>query len=161
MLRGSLRVDLRLVREGLVVAFDFGVAPLEQITRLAEVIEHTVYEPGSLRAVAGRARFTLLNPPLRMGAFSSATIQWDGEPVDPARCTVETDGVRPARALSTLSSTAPLGLPVGARSRFAFPVPDPTSGEHRVRLELTSVAIPPRIWLEFADRVAADVPAEP
>lgn len=147
-----LRVDLGLVRQGVHLAIDFGLQPVEELTRVAELLEHSVYELGSLRGDGREVRFVLRNPPLRTGAFGSVRLFWDGAPQPTAGAwAAGPDGTR--RPLDALRRESPLLLPVGRRTRFGFPFAGPVAGVHRVRLELRSVAIPPTIWMEFSDRL--------
>ncbi|HTP55263.1 MAG TPA: hypothetical protein VML53_01175 [Thermoplasmata archaeon] len=155
MSRGHFRADLGLVRQGVHLAWEYGTRPLEELTRLAELLEHSVYERGSLVASEGSVRFTLLNPPLRMGAFSRIGLAWDGIAVDASQVRIGTDPGGAVRTLASITRDAPATLPIGARSRFSFPVSGPVAGVHAVRLELHSAAIPPTVWLEFSDRVGA------
>ncbi len=146
-------MDLDVVRQGLHLLVSFGLRPLEEMTRVAELLEHSVYQRGSLSVEAGRVSFVLLNPPLRMGAFSRITLSWDGTPIPPERSSVVVGGSGPPRPLSDLSRERPLVLPVGERTRFWFEPPVVSEGTHAVRLDLQSVAIPPRVWFEFHDRL--------
>lgn len=158
MASGHFRMDLGVVRQGLHLLVSFGLRPLEEMTRVAELLEHSVYEHGSLVRAGAGVSFVLLNPPLRMGAFSRASLTWDGAPVAPECSFVLPGGRGPPRALSDLSRERPLTLPVGERSRFTLEPTTVSEGVHRVRLDLQSVAIPPRVWFEFSDRLAEAPP---
>lgn len=151
-----LRVDLGVIRQGIHLAFDFGLQPVEELTRVAELLERSVYEVGSLRTDGAEVTFLLRNPPLRTGAFESARLLWDGS-LRPIAGAWAAEPAGAPRALESLTRAAPLTLPVGRRTRFGFPAPGDVAGVHRVRLELQSVAIPPRIWFEFSDRVGEAV----
>lgn len=147
-----LRVDLGVIRQGLHLALDFGLQPLEELTRVAEMLERSVYEAGSLRSDGRDLVFQLRNPPLRTGAFGSARLYWDGatHPAPGAWVDAPTGARRP---LASLTRESPLVLPTGRRTAFGLPLDGPTSGVRRIRLELQSVAIPPTVWFEFTDRV--------
>ncbi len=158
MASGHFRMDLAVVRQGLDVLFGFGLRPLEEMVTVAELLEHSVYEHGSLACDGPRATFVLLNPPLRMGAFHSATLLWDGAPVPSQGVRVRPGGSAETRAFSDLTRERPVTLPIGERTRFWVEGVPLDPGAHRVRLELFSVAIPPRVWFEFTDRLAPDTP---
>lgn len=151
--------DLRLLRGGVRVALDFGVHTVEALALTAELLSHDVYEAHSFRRTPTGLRFVLRNPPLRMGAFSRLEILLDGAPVPPERALVRPgsagDGVR----LSEVDAERPIVLPIGVRTEFLWETPPPSAGSHRVRLNLQSAAIPPRVWLEFVDE--AHPAAEP
>ena len=155
---GHFRMDLKVVRQGLRIFWEYGFQPLEEMVRVAELLEHSVYEKGSLTLLDGHVEFVLLNPPLRMGAFSSIRASMDGTPVPTDRAGVMIEPARTPRKLSTLSRQDPLTLPVGARSRFWLEAAGVGPGDHTIRLELQSVAIPPRVWLEFSDHLAIPPP---
>lgn len=153
-----LRLDLAVLRQGLHLALDFGLQPVEELARIAELLEHSVYESGSLGSNGREVTFTLLNPPLRTGAFDAARIFWDGAstPVVGAWAAGPEEGPRP---LETVRRDSPLVVPVGRRTRFGFPQRGlAASGTRKVRLELHSVAIPPLVWFEFSDRLREDPP---
>lgn len=150
---GRLHGDLSLLRQGLEVAIGFGVTSLEGLVSTAELLETSVYERGSLTRTPDGVRFTLLNPPLRMGAFDTVSLRWNGAPWAPASVRVRSAGPDAWRRLDEVDPDHPLTLPVGVRSVFELRgVPDAV-GEQRVRLELHSVAIPPKVWFEFSDEV--------
>lgn len=150
-----LRADLGLVRQGLRLALAFGVRPLEEMVRVAELIESSVYDHGSLNSDGRAVRFRLLNPPLRMGAFSRLALRWDGVLIPPSDATVASADGGPPRRFDGISLARPATIPIGRRTEIAFVTERHEPGVHRVRLELESVAIPPMVWLEFADRLAA------
>ena len=150
-----LRVDLAVLRQGLHLAFDFGLQPIEELARVAELLEHSVYEPGSLRSNGQEVVFTLRNPPLRTGAFDRARVFFDGALTPAANAwAAGPDGAR--QPLAALGRDAPLVVPVGRRTHFGFPWDGETGGSRKVRLELHSVAIPPLVWFEFSDHVRVD-----
>src|ERR1700686_1814169 len=63
------RLDVSLLRDGLSIGWQFGARSLEQLVRVAQFLEHCVYEPGTMSRTPDGVAFTLHNPPLRMGAF--------------------------------------------------------------------------------------------
>jgi len=154
MRSSRIRGDLALLREGVEVAVGFGVRSLEGLVDVAELLEHSVYEPRSLRSTGDGFCFTLLNPPLRMGAFSSVRLLWNGSEVDPTRAALAV-GRSAARPLGSIAAASPVTLPIGERVRFSVHAAPVEPGRHRVRLELQSVAVPPLVWLEFADEMGA------
>jgi hypothetical protein len=147
-----LRVDLSILRQGLSVGWEFGLRSLEDLGAFAELLQHSVYETGSLTRVPGGVGFVLLNPPLRMGAFSAIRIFLNGQR-HPDDCVwIHPGNVAQAISLTELGPETPVVIPVGLRTRFLLagnaPIP---AGHHEVRLELQSVAIPPLVWFEFSD----------
>jgi len=157
MPRGHLRMDLSVVRQGLHLAREFGLRPLEELARVAELVEHSVYEAGSLRSGEDEIRFTLLNPPLRMGAFSRIGLAWDGVPIPPDRAWIRLPGAPGPSALSLVTVSSPVTIPIGERTEFGFSIAPVPAGAHAVRLELQSVAVPPLVWFDFTDHVAGTV----
>jgi hypothetical protein len=144
---------LSLLRQGFSLEAEFGTHSLEAMLGVAETVEASVYEPGSLRVTPTGLLFSLANPPLRLGAFSSLRLRLDGAPVDPALVRVRTWSDRRWRETRALDATHPLLLGPGERSQVAVDIlPAPQGSDVTVRLELTSVAIPPVVWLEFRDR---------
>lgn len=154
-----LRADLGLVRQGLRLALDYGVRPLEEMVRVAELIESSVYEHGSMTTDGRNVRFRLLNPPLRMGAFSSIALRWDGAAIPPSDATIASADSQSPRRFESISQAEPATIPIGRRTAIAFETDRREIAVHRVRLELKSVAIPPMVWLEFADRLATSNPS--
>ena len=148
-----LRAALSLLRQGTAVGWDFGLRSVEELARVAELIQHSVYQAGSLERTDRGVAFVLLNPPLRMGAFSSATIHWDGALVPPTRATVAAGARAQPRPLESITREQPLIFPLGEPTRFDLVFDQVASGHHAVRLELRSVAIPPLVWMEFTDSV--------
>lgn len=148
--------DLRLLRGGVRIALDFGVHTVEGLALTAELLSRDVYEAHSFRRTPSGLRFVLRNPPLRMGAFSGLTLHVDGVPVPPERAVVrpgsEGDGVR----LSDIDAEHPVVLPIGVRTEFRWEATPLSGRTHRVRLDLQSVAIPPKVWLEFVDEAHAE-----
>lgn len=154
----AARVDLRLVRGGISLGLEFGAHSLVGLVRVAEYLERSVYEPGSLRIVGDGIRFRLLNPPLRLGAFDRVRLLVGGAPVAPERAWVRARGEGDFRALSTVDADRPLQLLPGEPVEFRCAVdPRPVAGEElRVRLELTCVAVPPLVWMEIRERATED-----
>ena len=152
-----LRADLSLLRQGASLAREFGFRSLEGLTRIAELIEHSVYEPRSLTRTDEGVAFTLLNPPLRMGAFEEVRVLWDGRALPPESVTLAVPGTAARRSAADISRAEPVTIPVGQRTTVHLTLESPAPGSHHVRLELRSVAIPPRVWFEFSDTL----PEEP
>ncbi len=144
---------LSLLRQGLTVGVEYGAHSLEALLWVAETVENGVYRPGSLvRHDAGLA-FILDNPPLRTGAFSSARLSVEGAPLAPeeVRCRVGPGG--PWRRFDSISAATPLELRPGVPTEFETTATRGSApGPITVRLELISLAIPPRVWFEFTDR---------
>jgi hypothetical protein len=155
----QIRVDLSLLRQGASVAFEFGRAALEELARVGELVEHAVYERRSLSERGGQVSFTLLNPPLRMGAFREIRLFWNGTRLSPASVHLRS-GDGPERSLASIDADHPATPEVGQRHRFRFEVPNRAAGVQRIRIELVSSAIPPLVWFEFGDllRTGGDAP---
>lgn len=149
MVRGAVGGWLSLLRQGLELDIDFGTHSIEAMAGIAEVVAASVYRRGTLGRTEDGIRFVLQNPPLRLGAFGTATLVVNGSTVPGDRWTVApADGARVAG--SDITAATPLelrpGVPVEIRAAVG-----PVGDTVRVRLELTSVAIPPRVWIEFDD----------
>ncbi len=147
---------LSLLRQSISVGYDFGARPLEALLWVAETVERSVYEPGSLVRIPDGYAFALANPPLRSGAFATARLAIDRQPVDPADLFVRELG-RPWRSAASLSRDDPLRLAPGRRTEFRARVaPGVSARTVAFRLELESVAIPPLVWFEFEDLPRAE-----
>ena len=153
MRAARLRGDLSLVHQGFEIAAGFGVRSLEGLVSVAELLESSVYEAGSLRRTPTGFSFTLLNPPLRMGAFRELRVIVNGVAIPGALASVRLGDPPTETGLNAVDREHPVVLPVGERSRFEVRTPAPATGRLQVRLELQSVAIPPRVWFEFSDDV--------
>ena len=150
-----LRLDLSLARQGLSVGWEFGLRSLEDLGAFGELLQHSVYEAGSLRRLPGGIGFVFRNPPLRMGAFSAIRIFLDRERHPDACAWVHPAGVPRALAFPEVSVDAPLVVPVGQRTHFFLSGTESLrEGTHEIRLELQSVAIPPVVWFSFDDTLA-------
>lgn len=152
-----LRVELSLLRQGLSVGWEFGAQSLEELASVGEFLEHCVYEPRSLHRVPGGVAFTLRNPPLRMGAFSSIRVRWDHEPVPPGSVTLLREGEAIGRPLDAIDVHHPVAFSFGRRTSFRLGIGSPSPGDHHVRLELQSVAVPPLVWFEFTEPVGEEI----
>lgn len=152
---GRLRVwaDLGLVRQGISIGWRFGADALEEMGRVAELLERSVYEAGSLHRAPGGVAFTWRNPPLRMGAFRSVRATVDGAEADAARATVWPGRAGTPVPFRSVTPERPLVLPIGERTDFFLPVDGRVSSRPTVRVELRSVAIPPLVWYEFRERL--------
>ena len=148
------RGDVSLLRQGIALIRGFGLRSAERLGSVAEFLERSVYQPSSLCATGDGVAFLLLNPPLRIGAFSSLRVAWDGEMVPPERAFLQRDGDSVERAFSDISRDRPVVLLAGRRVRFRVDLGGAAYGFHRVRLELRNLAIPPLVWFEFGDEVA-------
>ena len=150
---GRFAAVLLLARQGFSVGVEFGAHSLEALVGIAETVEESVYEAGSLAGTATGIAFALANPPLRTGAFGEVRLRIDGAPVPSDALRVRTAMAPDWRTASTVSALSPLELAAGVRTEFAVDGDwGPSDGELTVRLELTSVAIPPLVWFEFRDR---------
>lgn len=150
----QLRIDLSLFRQGIVIGSEFGAHALGSMVRVAEFLETSIYKRGSLRALGnGRFGFTLVNPPMRLGAFSWARLSWNGTALDPTLSTVGQPG-QPHRSFEVLNRSDPLVLGIGEPMNFEGPLADGRPGEKgTVTLELQNVAIPPKVWIRFTDEL--------
>lgn len=141
---------LALLRQGLAVELEFGTHSLEALLGVAETVERSVLDPDSLVRTAEGLEFTLANPPLRLGAFHAARVLLDGAAVPSDRLRLRVGEPGPWRTATSLSEVAPLVLLPGVPTRFAVDGARPAAGRRlAVRLELESVAIPPKVWVEF------------
>lgn len=150
---GLLRVDVGLLRQGFTLISEFGLRSTERLASVADFLERSVYAPKSLRVLRDGVGFTLLNPPLRVGAFSSLRLAWDGTFLPPDRAFVRPEGHAIDRPLADIELARPIELRPGERSDFRLTGIGIDSNPHRVRLELQSVAVPPLVWFEFADTI--------
>ncbi len=143
---------LSLLRQGLSVEREFGIHSLEALASIAETIEESVYEVGSLTRTSTGLTFRLNNPPLRTGAFSSLRLVIDGVRVPADRARVRVGPGLLGRDLTGISRDRPIELRPGDRIEFAVDGPFPQGAKKfTVRLELQSTAIPPLVWFEFSD----------
>lgn len=152
MSEGRFGSVLALVRQGLSIRRQFGLHSLTALISIAETVEESVYERGSLVRVSSGFVFRLLNPPLRSGAFSSLRLAVDGAPVAPERVRLRAGDGAAWRDLTGISRATPIALGPGDRVEFAVDGPIPAGArELTVRLELQSTTIPPLVWFEFRD----------
>jgi hypothetical protein len=150
---GHFRGDVGLLRESISLIAEFGLRSAARLAYVAEFLERSVYAPKSLRAVPGGVRFSLLNPPLRVGAFSSVRVAWDGTFCPGERAFLLAEGHSIERSLSDIDLSRPVELRPGQRTDFRLLDVPAGSGSHRVRLELTNIAVPPLVWFEFVDTI--------
>lgn len=147
---------LSLLRQGLELDLEFGTRSLESLLRIAEIVEESVYVPGSLRATSDGVAFVLGNPPLRLGAFLSVRLHVNGTELGAEDVRFRAVGDPTWRSAAEVDRDRPLVLRPGEPVEFAGRIAPPPHGEARIRLDLQSVAIPPRVWFEFRERVRAD-----
>ena len=151
--RETLQLPVELLSDGLTLTWDFGLASLTELARTATLAGLNVLESGSVKSEPDGVVFTLLNPPLRIGASKSLRVFWDRAPVPAERVRVEVRGDPPGVRLSEVSATRPLTIPVGHRTDFHLQVPAHEEGKHRLRLELDPLAIPPMLYWETDVRI--------
>lgn len=121
---------------------------------MAEFLERSIYQEGSLRATREGFSFRLLNPPMRMGAFHWATLSVDQRPLPPEDCSVSEPQGPSLRPFPSLSRQEPLHLRPGEGASFAARLPGLVPGHrHTVQLNLRNVAIPPMVWVRFTDEL--------
>jgi hypothetical protein len=147
--------DLGLVADGLRIGKQYGFHSLEVMAVIAWYLERSIYERGSLRSIPGGIAFDLRNPPLRMGAFRSVSLAWDGEPVPASVCAAHPIDRAAPVPFDSITADAPLELRPGNRVEFTAAIGMPSPGPHAIRLELRSLAIPPIVWFELMDHVKA------
>jgi hypothetical protein len=154
LVRWHVLTDLSVLRQGIQIGWDFGLHSLTELARIGEFVEHSVYEPKSLRRAPDGFRFVLRNPPLRMGAFESVALLFDSKVVPPANVRIVIPGLSKIVLGNEVDKAHPIAFPVGVRSEIQARMADVPPGTHRVRLELRNLAIPPLVWFEFTDRIA-------
>jgi hypothetical protein len=143
-----------LLRQGLELEIGFGTRSVEALVWIAEAVEESVYAAGSLVRTATGLQFRLSNPPLRLGAFRELRLIVDGRPVAPERLRFRRSAGGAWRTAASLSEAEPLVLLPGEPTEIAADGVEPRiGGRAELRLELSSVAIPPRVWVEFSDEV--------
>ena len=131
---------------------EFGSHSLEALLWVAETVESGVYRPGSLRRTSSGIAFVLDNPPLRAGAFAAARLLVDGTAVAPEMVRCRAMGSVSWQRFAELSTATPLELRPGMPTEVeAAVIPSRPDERIAVRLELTSLAIPPLVWFEFSD----------
>lgn len=146
--------DLSLFRQGLSLLHEVGPHGLGEMVRMAEFLERSIYQEGSFRTTPEGFLFHLLNPPMRMGAFSWASLTLDGQPLASENCFVAEPSTSAPRSLSTLSRQAPLDLRPGQTTPFSARHVGLVPGRHHtVQLNLRNVAIPPTVWIRFTDEL--------
>lgn len=147
---------LSLLRQALELDVEFGTHSIESMVRIAEVVERSVYAAGSLRATPSGVRFVLENPPLRLGAFGAVRVRVDGAWIPPARTRLRTEGTTAWRTAQDVDRERPIVLLPGVPTEFEVDLNERPGRELMVRLELESVAIPPLVWFEFREPIAAE-----
>jgi len=138
---------------------EFGAHSLEALIWVAETVDASVYAPGSLVRTASGFRFSLANPPLRIGAFSGLRLGVDGTWVPPDSVRVRLGPQGSWRDSVRLSPSNPLELQAGSWTEFEADCPLPAGpGPVTIRLELSNVAIPPLVWMEIHDTMREVAP---
>ena len=150
-----------LARQGLSIGVEYGLQALEALTWVAETVEESVYEAGSLSRSGADLRFAIDNPPLRVGAFRSVRVLVDRIPVPAERVRLRPGAGTPWRSSDGITADAPVLLGPGDRLEFLLiGAAPPRRGTVTVRLELETPAIPPTVWLVLRDdpRTATEDP---
>jgi hypothetical protein len=145
---------LSLAHQAVSLEVEFGRHALEALAGIAETVEESVYEAGSLHRTDRGLEFALANPPLRVGAFRSIRVVLNGVPAPPASTGFRSGPGLPWTLGSSISRGAPFEFRPGQRTELRVePLSDALAGRVDVRLELVSSAIPPLVWLEFRDEL--------
>ena len=132
---------------------------LEALLWVAETVEESVYVPRSLSRNDRGLSFTLANPPLRAGAFSSLRLWVDRLEVSSGDVRVGKGTPRTWRTAAQINESAPLELRPGEPTEFALDrVSTGTEREVTVRLELRNIAIAPLVWFEFTEIPRGEAP---
>jgi hypothetical protein len=147
---------VELVRQGITLGFDYGPHSLETLAAIGEMVETSVYEPGSLRRTRDGLEFAFDNPPLRVGAFAEVRVVVDGVAIPAERIRVRAGEGTDWRSAATISARSTYDLGPGDRTEFRIVGAAPAGrGPVRVRVELRTLAIPPLVWCEVRDTPAA------
>ncbi len=154
---GSL---LRLAGDAVLLEFEFGAQSLEALAWIAQTVENSVYVRDSLTRTPTGFRFSLANPPLRIGAFSELRLLVEGTAIPGDRVRFRLGPGQAWRTSAELSGDHPLELEGGSGLEFEADwamagVPETVT----VRLELQSVAIPPLVWIEFREAMREAQPS--
>ncbi len=145
-----------LVRQGITIGADYGIRSVETLLAVAQTIEESVYEPGSLRRIPGGLAFALDNPPLRVGAFARVRVLVDGEAIPSERVRLRPGPGHAWRTAADVTAEATYDLGPGDRTEFEIESAAPTGpGRTRVRIEFEAPAIPPTVWCELRDTLPA------
>jgi len=143
---------LSLVHQAVSLEVRYGRHALGALADIAETVEESVYEAGSLARTERGLAFALANPPLRAGAFTAVRLALNGIPVPSDSLGLRPGAGRPWTLASSVSLASPFEFHPGRRTEIRVePMPGAIAGTVRVRLELVSKAIPPLVWLEFHD----------
>jgi len=147
---------LSLARQAVSIGIDYGTHAIEALAWVAETVEESVYEAGSLVRSGPDLRFALDNPPLRVGAFRSVRVLVDRVPLPAERVELRAGPGTPWRSAASLTADAPLAFGPGERLEFRLVGGAPSTAEPLViRLEFETSAIPPTVWLVIRDRPRA------
>jgi hypothetical protein len=148
--RGAWSGLFSLIREGYRIEREFGLATMESLAEIGELLEQSVVGPsGAWRGPTG-IEFDLLNPPLRDGAFGGVTVRCNGAAVPPGRVRFRPGEGTAWRTAAGVTTQAPLIWRPGESIQWVLDDVDPPNDRPvTIRLELASVAIPPTVWVEF------------
>jgi hypothetical protein len=150
---------LSLLRQGLTLGVDYGTHSLGALLAVAETVEQAVYEPGSLRRIAGGLAFSLENPPLRVGSFYGVAVRIGDAPVPPGNLRLRKRPATVWRTGAEVTRSTPYDWGPGEATDFELTAPVPAGGERVcVRLELRPLAIPPLVWCEIREVPSAEAP---
>jgi hypothetical protein len=149
--------DLELLREGISLFSEFGLHSTVRLAYVAAFLERSVYARKSLRVVPDGVGFTLMNPPLRVGAFSAVRVAWDGAFHPPEQTFVRVQGHAVERSVADIVPARPIDLRPGQPIDFRLEGMPIDTESHRVRVELQNIAVPPLVWFEFTDTISEPV----
>jgi hypothetical protein len=143
-----------LLRQGLELGVEYGTHSLEALLWVAETVEESIYVPGSLVRCGDGLSFSLDNPPLRSAAFHSVELVVDGRSIRPEAVELRLGARGASRPASDLSAERPLAFTAGDRLDVTVHAACGTAGApSEIRLALRTEAVPPPVWIEFADTV--------
>ncbi|MFG1529744.1 MAG: hypothetical protein AAFA34_00505 [Thermoplasmata archaeon] len=162
MPRGAWSGLLTLVREGYHIEREFGLAAVESLAEIGELLEQSVVASSGIRRGETGIEFELLNPPLRDGAFGRVTVRCNGAAVPPERLWFRPGEGSAWRTAAEVTPRAPLLWRPGEAFQWRLEGVDPPDDRPvQLRLELESVAIPPLVWVEFQGRPRHRLPIGP
>jgi hypothetical protein len=152
---------LSLLRQGLTLGVQFGTHSVEALLWVAQTVEEGVYVPHSLTRTVEGIAFTLDNPLLRVGAFTSLRLRIDGTDVAGEFVRLRRGPGTPWRTAASIGADSSYALAPGDRTEFDVVGAFGHGTEAlTVRLELRSPAIPPLVWFEFTE-TPSEAPSAP